>query len=98
MGRKNFRRTLGKSNVMYCVQVTITFIGEDEPSTVYLRFRPHGMDKGYSPWTTNPREAKFWLYKNWPYAWLNMENRHLTGQVLCVVRDDDVLRAQKEMR
>lgn len=96
MGRKNFRRLFGKSSVMYCVRVEITFVGETELSVVYLRFRTH--PRTGSPWTQDPCEAKFWLYKSWPYSWLNMENPNLKGEVICLQRDNAILQAQKSMR
>lgn len=86
------------SRVMYCVRVQLTLIGSPEPEWYYLRFRPHGMGRGYSPWTQDPREAKLWFYKSWPYHWLNIANPHLTGEVLCLHRDDEVRNAQKGMR
>lgn len=86
------------SKVMYCVRVEIRFMGEDAPRQVYLRFKPHGMTRGYSPWTEDIREAKFWLYKDRPYTWLNIQNRHLRGEVLKLERDDAVIKAQKDIR
>lgn len=99
MGVKNFRRTNGKSNRMYCVRVVIQLMGEDAPKTRYLRFRPHGMSRGYSIWTENPKEAKFWLYRCWPDAWV-MEHQHLRVPMETVTlhRDDEALKAQKAMR
>lgn len=94
----NPRRMFGKSVVMYCVRVRIQLIGEEAPQWRYLRFRPHPMARGYSPWTEDVREAKFWLYQDRPNEWLNIQNRHLEGEVICLQRDDTVREAQKAMR
>ena len=95
------RRHNRKSTVMYCVRVRLTLLGPKDPKEewYYLRFRPHGMARGYSPWTEDIREAKFWLYQDRPYHWLNIENRGVfNGEVLCLQRDDEVLKAQRDMR
>ena len=98
MGVTNFRRNPDRtSNRMYCIRAQVQLMGEDVPRTRYVRFRPHGMDRGYSIWTEDPKAARFWLYRSHPDAWVHMRNPHLNAEVVCLYRDDEVIRAQKEL-
>lgn len=85
-----------RSEKMYCCQADVQLIGEDAPKTRYVRFRPHGMDKGYSVWTENVLEAKFSLYEGPAWA-LSIKYKAYNARTVVYQRNDSVLNAQKEM-